>query len=196
MQTGCRGHRRVGEDVPLASRAGGFPRSGAAPEIRLAGEGGFAGKRADVLVTCTGGGGQLYYWQLVRLDGKNAGAKARSDEALKKDLPMPKDIVLTMRYAPLLGALEVQCDVWSLRRAGLDLEKVRLRVEAPGRPGQAALAQEVSHFQKDLAMRSSTCRRTFPSAATLPTPRPSARTATPSPPPSRSSRAWTSKTQP
>ena len=122
-------------------------------EVRLRGDGAFPGKRGHCTLTCSSADGAvLYYQQFLRLDGKNAGARAKRLEVMKQDLPMPKDIALTTRYGPLSNTLEVQADVWFLRRAGIALDHVHIWVEDKTHPGTSVVAKDIAQFQKDLAM--------------------------------------------
>ncbi len=122
-------------------------------EVPLHGDGAFPGKRGHCTLTCSSADGKvLYYQQYLRLDGKNAGARAKRTEAMALALPMPKDVALTARFGQLANKLEVQADVWFLHRAGIELDHVKVWVEAKDHPGTQVAAEEISQFQKDLAM--------------------------------------------
>mgnify|MGYP000558604281 CR=1 FL=1 len=94
----------------------------------------------------------MYYQQFLRLDGKNVGARAKWQETMKQELPLPKTIEVSARYGQLLNALEVQVDVWYLRRSGVNLDQVRVWVESAQNPGRHYAEKELTYFQKDLAL--------------------------------------------
>lgn len=116
--------------------------------VRLTGRQAFDAKRGHAHLRITGGG-QTWYEQVVRFDQTHAGAAEARKEALKQTMPVPREMSLTARYGQLSNALEVQADVWSLRRAGQTPHAVQLTVG----PDPSPLAtRRLTHFQKDLAI--------------------------------------------
>lgn len=122
-------------------------------EVQLQGTDTFAGKRGHALFTCTSEDGKtLYYQQYLRLDGASVGAQAKIQQAMTKDVPMPKTLDVSTRFGQLANAVEVQADVWYLRRSGVELDRVRIQVDGKDQPGKRYAEKEINHFQKDLAM--------------------------------------------
>ncbi len=129
-------------------------------EIKLQGPGSFTGRRGHVLLTCCDADGKLLYQQVLSLSGNNAGAQARLEAAMTKVVPLPRTMDVSCRYGPLTKAVEAQADVWFLRRNGTVPASVRMSIVDANNPARVILTQQVTTFQKDLAM----CRLQLPDA--------------------------------
>ncbi|HUU60046.1 MAG TPA: glycoside hydrolase domain-containing protein, partial [Phycisphaerae bacterium] len=122
-------------------------------ELTLKGDKTFAGKRGHARLTCTGSDGKtVYYEQYLPFDGKSSGARAKTAVAMKQQVPLPGEMTLATRFAHIANALEVQADVWFLRRSGQEPAKVRVWVEPKDKPARRVVARDLAHFQKDLAL--------------------------------------------
>ncbi len=122
-------------------------------ELRLAGDGDFAGRKAIATLECTSRDGKtIYYQQYLRVSGKLAGSLAVTVVAQKTILPLPKDIAISVRYGPISNAIEVQADVWNLVRGDSTLDRVHVWVERESLPGKVVASIDLNHFQKDLAL--------------------------------------------
>ena len=122
-------------------------------EFHLQGDRAFAGKRAHCALLCSSADGKTsYYQQVFSIDPKNAGALAKTQEAMKQEAPMPQTMNVSVRYGPMSNAIETQADIWNIVRGGIVVDKVHAWVESETAPGKRLVETNLTHFQKDLAV--------------------------------------------